>query len=479
MKTIHHVLDIDTDPARVWAALTDADGLAGWWSTKLDTGPAAVGARIRFTFAGDFNPVMEIISIDTGHGARVALHRRSRELGRQHLPIRARGAPRRAHPPALHPELRDRAQRRRLRRLQLQLGLLPRKPPAPLHHRNWKAVPAARRVNPVIFAVAPDAALRAALEDVLRRRYGGDFEVVVANTPEHGVERLTESRPRIGTHRRRDGADAHGRSRRSRFLDTARRLHPTARRIVIIDVGDVGSAGELQSGTHAQQGRHVLRPAVGEPRGRAPPRRGRGAAGVGPRAPTPLREGDHRRRARRGARAATCARGSSGTLSRPRCTPPRATPGRELLERHGLDPGRLPVIELYDGRVLVDPADDELAEALGASTHPEARRVRRRDRRRRSRGPRGRGVCRFRRAEHRIDRAGGVGRPSGHQLEDPQLPRVPVGRGRRRAGRAREPSGRGTRHGVHRRPVGHRVARRRRRPRADTFERRDGHRARP
>ncbi len=66
MKTIHHVLDIDTDPARVWAALTDADGLAGWWSTKLDTGPAAVGAHIRFTFAGDFNPVMEIISIDTG-----------------------------------------------------------------------------------------------------------------------------------------------------------------------------------------------------------------------------------------------------------------------------------------------------------------------------------------------------------------------------------------------------------------------------
>src|SRR5580704_6978107 len=58
MKTIHHVLDIDADTARAWAALTQADGLAGWWSTKLDTDRAAVGTLIRFTFAGDFNPVM-------------------------------------------------------------------------------------------------------------------------------------------------------------------------------------------------------------------------------------------------------------------------------------------------------------------------------------------------------------------------------------------------------------------------------------
>jgi uncharacterized protein YndB with AHSA1/START domain len=63
VKTIHHVLDIDAAPAPVWAALTEAEGLAGWWSTKLDTQSAAVGTQIRFTFAGDFNPVMEITSI--------------------------------------------------------------------------------------------------------------------------------------------------------------------------------------------------------------------------------------------------------------------------------------------------------------------------------------------------------------------------------------------------------------------------------
>ena len=44
--------------------------------------------------------------------------------------------------------------------------------------------------------------------------------------------------------------------------------------------------------------------------------------------------------------------------------------GRALLAKHGLDADRLPVVELYDGSTLVDPGEVEVAEALGASTHP-------------------------------------------------------------------------------------------------------------
>ncbi len=66
MKTIHHVVDIDAPAAAVWRALTEADGLAGWWSTRLRTTPAAIGAKIHFEFADDFNPVMEITSLDEG-----------------------------------------------------------------------------------------------------------------------------------------------------------------------------------------------------------------------------------------------------------------------------------------------------------------------------------------------------------------------------------------------------------------------------
>ena len=66
MKTIHHVLDIDAPMATVWSALTERDGLAGWWSTKVDAPPAVVGAEVRFTFTGDFNPVMAITELHEG-----------------------------------------------------------------------------------------------------------------------------------------------------------------------------------------------------------------------------------------------------------------------------------------------------------------------------------------------------------------------------------------------------------------------------
>jgi uncharacterized protein YndB with AHSA1/START domain len=66
MKVIHHVLDVDAPAETVWRALTERDGLASWWSTKLDAGPAAEGELIRFTFGGDFNPVMAITEFSEG-----------------------------------------------------------------------------------------------------------------------------------------------------------------------------------------------------------------------------------------------------------------------------------------------------------------------------------------------------------------------------------------------------------------------------
>jgi uncharacterized protein YndB with AHSA1/START domain len=56
VKTIHHVIDMDAPGPKIWSALTTEHGLAGWWSTVV----RADGDRIEFTFAGDFNPVMQI-----------------------------------------------------------------------------------------------------------------------------------------------------------------------------------------------------------------------------------------------------------------------------------------------------------------------------------------------------------------------------------------------------------------------------------
>jgi len=66
MKTIHHLVDVDAPPEHVWRALTDATELASWWSTKVDAPDSDVGTQIVWTFAGDFNPVMEITVADEG-----------------------------------------------------------------------------------------------------------------------------------------------------------------------------------------------------------------------------------------------------------------------------------------------------------------------------------------------------------------------------------------------------------------------------
>ena len=63
MKRIHHVVDIDAPASTVWTALTETQGLTSWWSTRLNTPKAAVGTLLYWTFAGDFNPVMEIATL--------------------------------------------------------------------------------------------------------------------------------------------------------------------------------------------------------------------------------------------------------------------------------------------------------------------------------------------------------------------------------------------------------------------------------
>ena len=63
MKTIHHLVDIDAPIESVWSALTERERMAQWWSTKLETPEASVGALVAWTFAGDFNPVMEITAL--------------------------------------------------------------------------------------------------------------------------------------------------------------------------------------------------------------------------------------------------------------------------------------------------------------------------------------------------------------------------------------------------------------------------------
>jgi uncharacterized protein YndB with AHSA1/START domain len=66
MRTIHHVLDVAAEPAVVYQALTEEKDLSHWWTTKVTAASTAstIGGNIVFTFAGEFNPVMTITSLE-------------------------------------------------------------------------------------------------------------------------------------------------------------------------------------------------------------------------------------------------------------------------------------------------------------------------------------------------------------------------------------------------------------------------------
>jgi|SRR5919199_3771582 uncharacterized protein YndB with AHSA1/START domain len=65
MKTIHHVVDIGAPRGEVWRAITTTAGLASWWSTVVRAPSGVdVGGVVQFTFAGDFNPQMQIAAMD-------------------------------------------------------------------------------------------------------------------------------------------------------------------------------------------------------------------------------------------------------------------------------------------------------------------------------------------------------------------------------------------------------------------------------
>jgi len=63
MKTIIHALDIEASAQVVHDAFTTLEGLAGWWTTKVEGDPTE-GGVIDFTFRGDFHPDMRVDRVD-------------------------------------------------------------------------------------------------------------------------------------------------------------------------------------------------------------------------------------------------------------------------------------------------------------------------------------------------------------------------------------------------------------------------------
>jgi thioredoxin reductase (NADPH) len=225
--------------------------------------------------------------------------------------------------------------------------------------------------QPVVLAVDDDGDVLAALEQALRKRYGADYQILVERSPAAGLQTLE----RLG---QQDVAVAviiadqwMPQMTGLELLARARQLHPSARRLLLIGVWDrTANQPMSQAMTLGRLDGWVLKPwepaeehlylpvseqltewirATGQP--------GFVAIQIVGEQWTPR---SHQIR---------------DLLDRNAIPyqfhPHDSQAGRQLLRQAGQDGSRLPVLVLFDGRVLVDPTNVEGAAAIGVATRPE------------------------------------------------------------------------------------------------------------
>ena len=215
--------------------------------------------------------------------------------------------------------------------------------------------------QPVLMAVDDDAEALDRIRGALNRRYGSDYRIVCGSSTEAAIERLEEMRAAddrvalvladVWMSERPQGAE---------LLGHVRRLHPHAKRALLIDWGAWGHRPTADVLLHAMAtGRidyYVLKPGHARRRAVSPDRR---------RVPARVVARALLRRVR--------------PLGRRRPGRSRTHQIRDLLRRsgvpHGFQPSDdSPSLRMRDGRALADPTNEEIVEAFGPR-HRARRRV--------------------------------------------------------------------------------------------------------
>jgi thioredoxin reductase (NADPH) len=225
--------------------------------------------------------------------------------------------------------------------------------------------------QPVVLAVDDDGDVLAALEQALRKRYGADYQILVERSPEAGLqtlERLRRQEVAVAVliadqwMPQMTGLD---------LLARARQLHPTARRLLLCGIWDSSVNQPMsQAMTLGRLDSWVVKPWEPAEEYLYLPvteqltewLRATGQPGLAPIQIV-------------GQQWAPRSHELRDLLDRnaiPYQFHPHDSPaGQRLLRQSGQDGSRLPVLVLFDGRVLVDPSNAEGAAAIGVATRPE------------------------------------------------------------------------------------------------------------
>jgi thioredoxin reductase (NADPH) len=224
--------------------------------------------------------------------------------------------------------------------------------------------------KPVIMIVDDEPAPLAAMHEDLERRYGGDYRVVSHATPTSALEELEAIKAGGGQVALLIADQWMAGMTGVEFLQRAHEMHRSAQRALLVAWGDQSAAPTiLHSCAFNQIENYILKPYV-PPEVHLYPLIGEflsdWARAHGPRMelvrvirtdPSPRGHEVGAFLERHGIPHGVYLAGS--------------TEGMKLLSHTGLDGSRLPAVVMLDGRVLVDPTNAELVDALGISTLKE------------------------------------------------------------------------------------------------------------
>ena len=224
---------------------------------------------------------------------------------------------------------------------------------------------------PVLFLVDEDRAVLEALAADLGRRFGADHEVVAECSPAAALAALsqlgTRSRPVAVLLAAQRMAGMSG----VEFLVAAHRLHPAAKRVLLVERGDYSAAHPaVRAMTVGQIDYHLFMPWQPAERWLYPPLSDFLAAWSKTGEPS---FAAFRIVGRQWEPRSHQLRDMLTRIAMPyRFYPHDSQAGRQLLRDAGQDGRLLPVVIFRTGQVLVDPSHAELIEFLGAAVRPTA-----------------------------------------------------------------------------------------------------------
>ncbi len=295
-----------------------------------------------------------------------------------------------------------------------------------------KAAPLRQRGSrPVLLAVDDEPEARGDVSRELRQRYGDDYRVVCETSAEAGLKKLREFKMAgvqvalvLADHWMpgMTGTD---------FLTRVRDIHPTAKRALLVDWGDRSAPGPILQAMSLGRIDYY----VHKPWGSSDERFHKviseflyeWAKDHLPRFEAVSVVGEHWSARSHELRDLL---GRNGVPYAFHAVD--SAEGQRLLAQVGHDASRLPVLVLFDGQVLVDPTNQEIADAA-CGVDPSREMQLSYDLVIIGSGPAGLAAAVYGASEglEHPGRGGRGGRrPGRHELPDPQLPRLPVGRRR-------------------------------------------------